>query len=157
MVCNRKQVLKVSKSPDETLDIGKRLGLKIASPGIIGLLGAMGTGKTFFAKGFAGGLGVKELVTSPTFLGVSEYYSGRIPFVHMDFYKKVTPFYVIKNFIKDGAVVLIEWLENYSTVFNEEIEANVRVYIQYFLNKGVGDNSANVREIIIESNIYDDL
>ncbi len=151
-----KHLLKISESASETQDIGRELGVKLSSPVIVGLSGEMGTGKTVFTKGFAHGLGVKELITSPTFLGVSEYYSGRMSFVHMDFYKKVTPLKIIKNFFRNGAVILIEWFENYSIAFNEKLETDIRVYIQY-LNENGGDNSANKRKIIIESGIYDDV
>lgn len=149
-----KHLLKISKTESETQKIGKDLATKTTSPVIVALTGEMGTGKTIFAKGFASGLGVKELVTSPTFLGVSEYYSGRMPFVHMDFYKKITPLNIVKQFLENGAVILIEWFENYSLVLNEKLEPDLRVYIQY-LNEG--DNLTNKRKVIIESSIYDDV
>jgi len=149
-----KHLLKISKTESETQQIGKDLATKITSPLVVGLSGEMGTGKTIFAKGLASGLGVKELVTSPTFLGVSEYYSGRMPFVHMDFYKKITPLNIVKQFLEKGAVILIEWFENYSLVLDEKLEPDLRVYIQY-LNEG--SNLTNKRKIIIESGIYDDV
>jgi len=47
----------------------------------------MGAGKTAFAQGFARGLGVRELVTSPTYAIIQEYHGGRVPLYHMDWYR----------------------------------------------------------------------
>src|SRR3990167_2563317 len=100
--------VKLSKSPDDTFQIAYKVALKINAPRLIGLFGELGTGKTLFVKGFANGLGVQELVTSPTFLGISEYYSGKDTLVHMDFYKKVQEEKLIKEYLKKPSIVLIE-------------------------------------------------
>lgn len=47
----------------------------------------MGAGKTTFVKGLAQGLGVKEVVQSPTFTMLNEYHSGRLPLYHLDLYR----------------------------------------------------------------------
>ncbi|GGF83174.1 tRNA threonylcarbamoyladenosine biosynthesis protein TsaE [Paenibacillus albidus] len=58
-----------------------------ASPGlVIGLDGDLGAGKTAFSQGFARHLGVKDLVSSPTFTIIKEY-EGRLPLYHMDVYR----------------------------------------------------------------------
>lgn len=144
-----KRTIKISNSPDETFQIAKEIAEEVNAPYLIGLNGELGTGKTVFAKGFAEGLKVKELVTSPTFLGVSESYSGRFPFIHMDFYKKVVSKKDIKPYLEKKSIVLIEWCKNYSYVFNDLLNLDMSVYIQY-----VKDNDKNilenVRQIIIE-------
>ena len=126
-----KIVKKVSSSSEETFKIAFDLAVNINTPCLIGLVGELGAGKTCFAKGFAEGLGVKDLVTSPTFLGVSESYSGRIPFIHMDFYKKVIPENLIEQFQKSKSVVLIEWINNFEEVFNKKLKVDISVLIQY--------------------------
>lgn len=103
----------------------------VKGPLVIGLNGQLGVGKTVFVKGFASGLGQKELITSPTFLGISEYYSGKTPFIHMDFYKKVSCKEIIDSYLKKGSIVLIEWAENFKGVFNKELPVGISVYIQY--------------------------
>jgi tRNA threonylcarbamoyladenosine biosynthesis protein TsaE len=40
---------------------------------IIGLIGELGGGKTTFVKGLAKGLGIRDLVTSPSFVLIKEY------------------------------------------------------------------------------------
>ena len=143
-----KIVKKVSNSPEETFKIAFDLASEINEPCLIGLTGEMGAGKTYFAKGFAEGLGVKELVTSPTFLGISESYSGRFPFIHMDFYKKVIPANLIEHFQKNKGVVLIEWVDNFEAVFKEKLKVDISVLIQYLKDKE-GLILENKREIVI--------
>ena len=131
----------ITSSPDETFEIANDIALKVKNPLLIGLSGELGTGKTVFAKGFAAGLGVTDLVTSPTFLGISEDYSGRIPFIHMDFYKKVLDPENILLYLGKGTVVLIEWIGNFDLIFDREIDLDLSVYIQF-----LKDNDGNIKE-----------
>ena len=147
-----KVVKKVSNSSDETFKIAFDLASETNNSCLIGLTGEMGAGKTTFAKGFAEGLGVKELVTSPTFLGVSESYSGRLPFIHMDFYKKVVLRNLIEHFQKNKSIVLIEWVDNFEAVFKEKLNLEINVLIQYLKDKE-GLILENKREIIIENSL----
>lgn len=143
-------------SPDETFKIAKELSGSLISPGspvLVGLSGELGAGKTTFASGFASGLGVKGIIASPTFLGISEDYSGKYPFIHMDFYKKVVTREIIESYLKNKSFVLIEWIENFNSVFGIDLHANIRVYIQYIRNK---ENIIleNERKITIDRMIY---
>ena len=147
---NRNHEVKISNSPEETFKIAFELASTIKDSCLIGLTGEMGAGKTTFAKGFAEGLGVKELVTSPTFLGISESYSGRFPFIHMDFYKKVIPKNLIEYFQKNKGVILIEWVDNFELVFKEKLNLDINVLIQY-LNDKEGLILENKREITVEN------
>jgi tRNA threonylcarbamoyladenosine biosynthesis protein TsaE len=52
----------------------------------IELLGELGAGKTEFAKGFARGLDITDVVTSPSFTLMAEY-RGRLPLFHLDLYR----------------------------------------------------------------------
>ena len=59
----------------------------VARPGDrIALTGPLGAGKTQLAKGFAVGLGVREVVNSPSFTLMAEY-EGRLPLFHQDLYR----------------------------------------------------------------------
>lgn len=129
-------IKKISKSPEETFNISKEIASKIEKGNLlVGLDGNLGAGKTVFAKGFAAGLDVKELVNSPTFLGITESYSGRIPFIHMDFYMKVQQIETIKHFLNNNGIVLIEWIKNFNLTFGEELKPNISVYIEYIKDK----------------------
>lgn len=145
MNCNRnlKEAIKISTNPEKTFSIALEISRGLKSASLIGLSGELGVGKTVFAKGIAKGLGVKELVTSPTFLGISEYYSGRLPFIHMDFYKKVVTPDTIKHYLDTNSVVLIEWIENFYEVNPSILDIDIEVQINY------SNSGKNNREIII--------
>ena len=55
--------------------------------GIYILSSPSGAGKTTFAQGFAGGMGVKQHVGSPTFKLVSEYHGENMNLFHVDCYR----------------------------------------------------------------------
>ncbi|MDQ5966119.1 MAG: tRNA threonylcarbamoyladenosine biosynthesis protein TsaE [Cyanobacteriota bacterium erpe_2018_sw_39hr_WHONDRS-SW48-000098_B_bin.30] len=54
---------------------------------IIALSGPLGAGKTALTKAVGAALGVKEIISSPTFTMLNEYYSGALPLFHMDLYR----------------------------------------------------------------------
>lgn len=77
-----------SGSAEETRRIGREAGSGIVEPVLISLEGPMGAGKTSFVAGLAEGLGCGAAdVSSPTFTLVHEYSGGRLPLVHMDWYR----------------------------------------------------------------------
>jgi tRNA threonylcarbamoyladenosine biosynthesis protein TsaE len=78
----------LTKSVEETVALGSRLG-KIVLPGdFIALIGDLGAGKTHFTQGFARGVGVAPdvCVSSPSYTLLNEY-RGRIPLYHFDLYR----------------------------------------------------------------------
>ena len=62
-----------SSSPENTLDLGRLLGLAAEPGDVVLLTGELGSGKTQLTKGIALALGVKRPVTSPTFNIIYEY------------------------------------------------------------------------------------
>lgn len=75
-----------TSSPEETMELAKRLGELLEPSSVITLEGDLGAGKTHFTKGLAKGLEVKRTVNSPTFTIIKEY-KGRMPLYHMDVYR----------------------------------------------------------------------
>lgn len=76
-----------SFSPEETLELGKKMGQQ-AQPGeVYTLVGDLGVGKTVFTQGIALGLEIEESICSPTFTIVQVYEEGRMPFYHFDVYR----------------------------------------------------------------------
>jgi tRNA threonylcarbamoyladenosine biosynthesis protein TsaE len=51
------------------------------------LVGPLGAGKTALTQGIGEGLGVREPVTSPTFVIARVHTGGRMPLVHVDAYR----------------------------------------------------------------------
>ena len=66
-------------SADETQALGQRLAKRLLPGDVIAYFGDLGAGKTALTRGIAQGLGVTDLVTSPTYTIVNEYLTGRIP------------------------------------------------------------------------------
>ena len=75
-----------SRSPEQTQQLGRRLGELSQSGDVFLLTGNLGSGKTCLTQGIAWGLGVKEYAFSPSFVLIREY-SGRLPLYHVDFYR----------------------------------------------------------------------
>jgi tRNA threonylcarbamoyladenosine biosynthesis protein TsaE len=75
-----------TRSPEATRDLAAALARVAHAGDRIALLGPLGAGKTQFAKGFALGLGVNEVVNSPSFTLMAEY-AGRLPLFHQDLYR----------------------------------------------------------------------
>lgn len=76
----------LSTGPDETLELGRRIGAA-AKPGtVVALIGPLGAGKTQLTKGVADGLGVTSVVNSPTFVLMNEHL-GRLRLYHVDAYR----------------------------------------------------------------------
>lgn len=109
------QKITVIKNEYETREFGKELGLK-AEPGtVIALVGDLGTGKTTLTKAIAEGVGVKDVITSPTFNIVKQYDSGRLPLYHFDVYRigDVDEMYELgyEEYFYGNGVCIIEWAD----------------------------------------------
>ena len=101
-----------SASADETRAIAARLA-SVAEPGdVVCLWGELGAGKTVFAKGFGAGLGVRDTISSPSFVLMGEY-AGRLPLFHIDLYRLETAAEAFDGGLLDdrqaGGVVVVEW------------------------------------------------
>lgn len=65
-----------TKSPEETISLGEKLSYHLKGGDLVLLFGDLGSGKTHFVKGIAKGLGVKQIIKSPTFAYVNKYTIG---------------------------------------------------------------------------------
>ena len=73
--------------PADTVALGRELA-DILRPGdLVVLVGPLGAGKTALTQGIGAGLGVREPVTSPTFVISRVHRGGRLPLVHVDAYR----------------------------------------------------------------------
>lgn len=125
-----------SGSEEESFQLAKKLGEKAKKGEIYCLEGELGTGKTIFAKGFAKGLGIEEIVDSPTFTIVKEY-RGREKLYHFDVYRieDIEELQEIgfSEMISGDAICLIEW----ASQIEEEIPENAKwITIEKDLEKG---------------------
>lgn len=98
---------------EETIELAENLESEKFPNMVICLKGDLGSGKTVFTKGFANALGIDEVITSPTFNIVKEYYGGEAPLFHMDVYRLDESNVEInfqEYFTKKG-VCIIEWAD----------------------------------------------
>ena len=114
-----------TQSVDETQKLGQKLGALLESPLIIALVGDLGSGKTAFGQGRAGGLDVSAeyYITSPTFTLINEY-PGRMPLFHVDLYRLETVNDLddigLDELLCDRAVIAIEWADKLSVDLSNE-------------------------------------
>jgi tRNA threonylcarbamoyladenosine biosynthesis protein TsaE len=104
----------ISWSTDETRQLAAALAA-VARPGDrLALVGPLGAGKTQFAKGFAVGLGISEVVNSPSFTLMAEY-DGRLPLFHQDLYRLAGTAEALAGGLlderQDEGVTLSEWAD----------------------------------------------
>ncbi len=108
-------------SPEKTIELGRKLGALLQGGDVLALVGELGSGKTWFAKGVALGLGVSEntVVTSPSFSLVNEY-EGRCIFFHMDAYRldRLSDFVDagLEEYLYGEAVAALEWADRWPEI-----------------------------------------
>lgn len=110
----------VTSSPEETRALGKTLG-QAAEPGDLFLLcGELGTGKTCLVQGLAQGLGVRDLVRSPTFVLVAQH-SGRLTLYHIDLYRlddlREVADLGLDEYLEGDGVCAVEWADKAMALF----------------------------------------
>ena len=111
----------ITKNEQETKKVAKLLAQEIDGPTsrrtinravVIGLQGELGSGKTRFVQGFAKGLGIRQRLTSPTFVLMKKYKN----LYHIDCYRLNKPKDLLdldfKEIIDDSQnIVVVEWAE----------------------------------------------
>ena len=76
----------ITKSADETRELGAKIGKHSEAGMVILLDGDLGAGKTCLTQGIAKGLDISRSVTSPTFT-IQKIYHGRLLLNHIDAYR----------------------------------------------------------------------
>ena len=105
----------ISHNETELIALGKQLGKLLEKQDVIILSGDLGAGKTTFTKGIAKGLGIDQMIKSPTYTIVREY-EGRLPLYHLD------------DFLFGDGATIIEW--------GELIEPSLSdAYLKIFIRK----------------------
>lgn len=135
-----------TRSPEETFELGKKIGEKAVPGQVYTLNGDLGVGKTVFTQGVAAGLGITEAVSSPTFTIVQVYEEGRLPFYHFDVYRigdieEMEEIGYDDYFFGEG-ICLIEWAELIREILPEK---RISVTIEKDLEQGF-----DYRRILIE-------
>lgn len=77
----------VLPTPADTRGLGAALAELVRAGDLVVLVGPLGAGKTALTQGMGEALGVREPVTSPTFVISRVHRGGRLPLVHVDAYR----------------------------------------------------------------------
>ena len=107
----------VSRSEEETHQIGQQIGRRLKPPRVVLLSGQLGSGKTILARGIAEGLKIPQqvVVRSPSFTLVNEYPSPAGTIYHLDLYRLETPAELysigIDEILCSDSIVMVEWAE----------------------------------------------
>ncbi|MCD1277475.1 tRNA (adenosine(37)-N6)-threonylcarbamoyltransferase complex ATPase subunit type 1 TsaE [Streptococcus sinensis] len=101
-----------SHNEEELIEWGRRLGSLLQERDVLILTGDLGAGKTTFTKGLARGLGIKQMIKSPTYTIVREY-EGRLPLYHLDVYRigEDPDSIDLDDFLFGEGITVIEWGE----------------------------------------------
>lgn len=130
-----------SKSEKDTLKFAKRFAKKLKGGEVLALIGELGAGKTVFVKGLAKELGIKDIVSSPTFLlmrcykiknspsSVEEGEGGGVvkkikTFCHIDAYRldsanELIDIGVLEHLSKPDTITVIEWADKVEDLFKD--------------------------------------
>jgi tRNA threonylcarbamoyladenosine biosynthesis protein TsaE len=116
----------VTRSGEETIELGRKLAQLLAPPQLMILRGDLGAGKTTLVKGIAHALDAAETdeVTSPTFTLLHEFdgaLDGRpVKLFHLDVYRiegeRQLETLGLDDLLTDDAIVLIEWGEKFKSL-----------------------------------------
>src|SRR5574344_2711965 len=120
-----------SQNEDELIAYGKKLGLMLQAGDVLVLTGDLGAGKTTITKGIAKGLGITQMIKSPTYTIVREY-DGRLPLYHLDVYRigNDPDSIDLDDFLYGDGVTVIEWgelldlslFDDYLRIYIEKVE-----------------------------------
>ncbi len=133
----------ITRSRAETIGLARKYAQYLKPGDTIYLVGELGSGKTTFTKGLCKGLGIKEVVSSPSFVIVSEY-QGKLKVCHIDLYRLSTSDISslhLEEYYDDDGITIIEWADRLP---NFSKQKNAGLYI-FFNVKG-----KNQREICFE-------
>ncbi len=148
-----------SDSPEETIALGETLIKKYKSfwgnaPIIFALSGEMGTGKTHFTKGIAIGLGISELIKSPSYALVHEHtfslHSKQLPFLHVDAWRLEDSSAIetlgIEDALQKNGIVAIEWATQGTALLEKWQETAVIISVHFSVQENeIDELTRNIR------------
>lgn len=101
-----------SHNEEELIALGAHIGIHLRAGDVLVLTGDLGAGKTTLTKGLAKGLGIQQMIKSPTYTIVRSY-EGRLPLYHLDVYRigNDADSIDLDDFLYGEGVTVIEWGE----------------------------------------------
>lgn len=108
-----KRIVRLTSGPRQTIKLGQTLARRLKPGTVLYLYGELGSGKTILTKGLCQGLAVRETVSSPSFVIMTEYH-GRWPVVHLDLYRLLptqVPALNMEEYVNPHNITIIEWAD----------------------------------------------
>ena len=137
-----------SFSPEETLELGRKMGREAQPGDVYTLIGDLGVGKTVFTQGIAEGLEIDESICSPTFTIVQVYEEGRMPFYHFDVYRigdiEEMDEIGYEDYFYGEGLCMIEWANLIEEILPPTYKENI---IEKDLEKGFDYRKITIRNI----------
>lgn len=142
----------LSHSAEETQNLGSDFSKNLKRGSVMALYGELGSGKTQFIKGICKGLGVKEIVNSPTFIIVNEYESEKTGKIfHFDLFRIKSSDELLdlgfEDYLAADGLILIEWPELIEKILPADTN---KIFLSHV------DGNENVREIKISEANYEE-
>lgn len=115
----KKNIEFISRNEKETRNFAQKWVRTLPAGMVLALAGDLGSGKTVFVKGLASGLGIKELVTSPTF-NIIQVYEGIRKLYHFDLYRLYTLEEAenigYQEYFRADGFTVIEWADKFPEI-----------------------------------------
>ena len=138
----------ISKSYEETIALGEKLGKLLDKGTFVTLEGDLAGGKTTFTKGIGKSLNISQIINSPTFT-ILKIYQGDLPLYHIDAYRlKENPYDLGFDEYYDDGIMVIEWPEYYENLPKERIEINFSFIDDN--TRGININASDKYKTIVE-------
>ena len=122
------------------IKIASRLIIDNIKTTVVRIDGKIGAGKTKIISNICMQLGVKEVITSPTFSLINTYQSTNGPIYHFDFYRLQNPNEAldigIEEYLESGNVCFLEWAE--------KIENHLPLNYDHYILKVLNDNTRKI-------------
>ena len=118
----------IINSSQEIIALGEKIGALAFPNMVITMEGDLGAGKTTMTKGIALGLGIKEIVNSPTFT-IMKTYQGRLNLFHLDVYRINDPNsdFELEEYFENNGLCVIEWASQIKPILPDELlEIDIR-------------------------------
>ena len=110
---------------------------------VVRIDGKMGAGKTKIISNICMQLGVKEVITSPTFSLINIYQSSNGPIYHFDFYRLQNSNEAldigIEEYLESGNVCFLEWAE--------KIENHLPLNYDHYILRVLNDTTRKIYSI----------
>ncbi len=145
----------ICKTLKDTELLAKNIAPLLENGCFINLFGEIGAGKTALVKLVAAEIGIQEHVTSPSFVILNEYHTGKLPVYHFDLYRLEnvgvkTVCDELREYSQGKILTFVEWAEfSQNEIPFNRIEINVTYEDndnrKYSL-KSYGDKEDNIIE-----------